>query len=446
MKAILLNDWKNLLRNKQLLVAIALFFAVGLYAIYYGNAEVQKQEKTITSVIEKEQKDIKTAIEKFKEPNFDVSWSIRRTIANYPNKLAALSLGQKDVFPYTKTVRAYGFYGSVFGSEIANPYKLLTGNFDLAFVFIFLLPLLLIALSYNLLSAEKENGTLSLILVNYISLKKLIFTKILFRFLLVLGFVILLFLIGLIAINAPMNSSTFSWFWAVIFYTVFWCCLIFYWVSWQQNSAFNALVLLGNWLFFVVLIPTFLNLYLQSTKPISSGANLQRELREITEKGWGVPKKENLVKFFAEKGEIDTTKINADMVNEIGLIYYMDKTAKPHFDEYKTQLVSQINASNTWSWLSPAMQTQTTLHQIAESDTDNYLRFLENTEKYYYQIRDFCDTQKLANKKFEKNDFEKIPKAEISSNKVFTDVMGYVKIIAFGLVFLLLGLVKINKK
>jgi ABC-2 type transport system permease protein len=243
-----------------------------------------------------------------------------------------------------------------------------------------------------------------------------------------------------------MTSYAFSWFLAVTFYTVFWCCLIFYWVSWQQNSAFNALVLLGNWLFFVVLIPTFLNLYLQSTKPISSGANLQRELREITEKGWSVPKKENLAKYFAEKGKIDTTKISADMVNEIGLIYYMDKAAEPHFDEYKDQLANQIDASNAWSWLSPAMQTQTVLNQIADSDTDNYLRFLENAEKYYYQIRDFFDRQKLANKKFEKNDFEKIPKAEISSNHGYIDSWGFVNIIAFGLAFLLLGLVKINKK
>jgi ABC-2 type transport system permease protein len=305
------------------------------------------------------------------------------------------------------------------------------------------MPLLLIALSYNLLSAEKENGTLSLILVNYISLKKLIFAKILFRFLLVLGFVILLFLIGLIAINAPMNSSTFSWFWAVIFYTVFWCCLIFYWVSWQQNSAFNALVLLGNWLFFVVLIPTFLNLYLQSTKPISSGANLQRELREITEKGWSVPKKENLAKYFAEKGKIDTTKISADMVHDLSLIYFMDKAAKPHFDEYKNQLTEQIEASNTWSWLSPAMQTQTILNQIADSDTDNYLRFLENAEKYYYQIRDFFDTQKLANKKFEKNDFEKIPKAEFGNASNRNTWPGFTSIIIFSILFVCLAWRKI---
>ncbi len=445
MKAILLNEWKNLSRNKQLLIAIALFFAVGLYAIYYGNSEIKKQQNTIALVLEKEQESINKAKESFKEPSFETSWGVRRTLANAPSPLTALSLGQRDVFPYTKTVRTYGLYSSMFSSEIANPYKLLTGNFDLAFVFIFLLPLLLIALSYNLLSAEKENGTLALILVNHISLKQLIFTKITFRFLLILGFIILLFFVGLLATNTPMNSHAFGWLIAIIAYTIFWACLIFYWVSWQQSSAFNALVLLGNWLFFVVLIPTFLNMYLESTKPVVSGANLQRELREITEQGWAVPKKENLAKFFTEKGKIDTTKIDAGMIHTIAMIYYMDKTAKPHFDEYKQQLAEQVQTANALSWLSPAIQTQTALNQIANSDTDAYLSFLENSESYYEELKAFFDTQKLNNQKFQKTDFDKIPKPEITASAGFIDLMGFIKILALGLVFLMLGWMRLRR-
>lgn len=445
MKAILLNEWKNLIRNKQLLVAITLFFTVGLYAIYYGHSEVKKQQNTIAVVLEKEQESINKAKESFKEPSFKTSWGVRRTLANAPSPLTALSLGQRDVFPYTKTVRTYGLYGTMFSSEIANPYKLLTGNFDLAFVFIFLLPLLLIALSYNLLSAEKENGTLALILVNHISLKQLIFTKITFRFLLILGFVILLFFVGLLATDTPMNSHAFSWLIAIIAYTVFWACVIFYWISWQKNSAFNALILLGTWLFFVVLIPTFLNMYLESTKPVVSGANLQRELREITEKGWAVSKKENLTKFFAEKGKVDTTKIDAGIVHEVALIYYMDKTAKPHFDEYKQQLAEQVKTSHSLSWLSPAIQTQTALNQIANADADAYLSFLENSESYYEDLKAFFDTQKLNNNKFQKTDFDKIPKPEITASVGLIDLAGFIKISAWGLMFLLLGWMKLGR-
>jgi ABC-2 type transport system permease protein len=444
MKAILLNDWKNLSRNKQLLIAIALFFAIGLYAIFYGNSEIQKQKNTIDLVLKKEQEDIKKAQAEFKEPTFETSWSIRRTISNPPTDLASLSLGQRDVFPYTKTVRAYGFYGGVFSSEIANPYKLLTGNFDLAFVFIFLLPLLLISLSYNLLSAEKENGTLSLILVNQISLKKLIFNKILFRFLIVLTFIFLLFLIGLFASGASLNGSSFTWFLSVIAYTIFWSCLIFYWISWQQNSAFNALILLGMWLFFVVLVPTFLNMYLESTKPIASGANLQRELREITEKGWEVPKKENLAKYFKEHGKIDTTKVAAGMVHEIALIHYMDQTAKPHFDEYRAQLANQVESSNAFSWLSPAVQTQTHLNQVASTDTDSYLHFLGKAETYYYLIKTFFDTQKLTNQKFQKTDFERIPKAVNETSIPKNGIGGLWIIILWSLVFLGMGVFRLK--
>ena len=43
-----------------------------------------------------------------------------------------------------------------------TPSHLLTGSFDLAFVIVYLYPLMLLALSYNILSGEQEQGTLAL--------------------------------------------------------------------------------------------------------------------------------------------------------------------------------------------------------------------------------------------------------------------------------------------
>ena len=48
------------------------------------------------------------------------------------------------------------------------------GRFDLAFVLIYLYPLLILALTYNLLSAEKEQGTLALALSQPVSLRTLV--------------------------------------------------------------------------------------------------------------------------------------------------------------------------------------------------------------------------------------------------------------------------------
>lgn len=66
-------------------------------------------------------------------------------------------------------------------SEIENPHRLLTGRFDLAFVLIYLYPLLILALAYNLLSIENEQGTLVLTLSQPVSVRTLVAAKVALR-------------------------------------------------------------------------------------------------------------------------------------------------------------------------------------------------------------------------------------------------------------------------
>ena len=71
-------------------------------------------------------------------------------------------------------------------TEIENPNRLLAGRFDLAFVIVFLYPLLILTLSYNMLSAEQEQGTLALTLSQPVSLRTLVSGKVLLRALVLL--------------------------------------------------------------------------------------------------------------------------------------------------------------------------------------------------------------------------------------------------------------------
>lgn len=48
-------------------------------------------------------------------------------------------------------------------AQLANPVKQLPGHLDLAFVVIYLLPLLCVGLCYNALAREKEVGTYALL-------------------------------------------------------------------------------------------------------------------------------------------------------------------------------------------------------------------------------------------------------------------------------------------
>ena len=99
-----------------------------------------------------------------------------------PVPLAALAVGQSDLLPYYYDVSIYT-NESTFqqNGEVENPLNLMVGRFDLAFVVIYLLPLLVLALSYNVLSEEREQGTLALTLSQPVSARSVVAAKLWFR-------------------------------------------------------------------------------------------------------------------------------------------------------------------------------------------------------------------------------------------------------------------------
>src|SRR3546814_6574788 len=76
------------------------------------------------------------------------------------------------LFPYTTLSDLDNF-------EIENPLNLMTGTFDISFVVIFLLPVFIIALTYDMLSGEKESGTLALAMTQPVSLRTFMAGKLL---------------------------------------------------------------------------------------------------------------------------------------------------------------------------------------------------------------------------------------------------------------------------
>lgn len=86
-----------------------------------------------------------------------------------PAPLLALSIGQTGLFPSQVKVTAAGRGTGSTPAEIANPLGLAVGAFDVEFVIVFLWPLAIIALTFDLLAGERERGTLQLLLAQPVS-------------------------------------------------------------------------------------------------------------------------------------------------------------------------------------------------------------------------------------------------------------------------------------
>ena len=105
-----------------------------------------------------------------------------RVAAKEPQPMSFVSTGQADMFThYIKPTVAGDDFALNF-TEMTSPVQLLFGSFDLAFVIVYLLPLLIIAFTYNVLSSEKDQGSLPLLASQPISIRKWVFQKLILRF------------------------------------------------------------------------------------------------------------------------------------------------------------------------------------------------------------------------------------------------------------------------
>lgn len=196
-------EWKSLWRSNLIKVLLVVVLGAGIYGIYFGKFEIDKQELRIAEVqqYERQQFDslliwaqLDTSIAEnkskyeFAMSPVGVGWTKHFTyyMTNETPALAGLCLGQRDLYPVYYGFNVTDLARQVNTAELANPMKLLTGNFDLSYVIVFLFPLLVVALFYNLYAGEREGGTLSLLQSQPVSLATILLSKALLRLVIVL--------------------------------------------------------------------------------------------------------------------------------------------------------------------------------------------------------------------------------------------------------------------
>ncbi|MEY4577873.1 MAG: hypothetical protein RL701_2576, partial [Pseudomonadota bacterium] len=213
--------------------------------------------------------------------------------------LGPLAIGQSDMFPDTYRVTTQSRVEFMYDSETENPWNLLTGRFDLAFVLTYLLPLFIFAWSYNLLAAEREQGTLRMLLAQPISLRTIVLGKVAVRATVLLLWVVAIPVVVILigrhdARNGAGLTLLGSWVGLIAAYSLFWFALAVLVDSFAKSSALNALVLVSSWVLLVLVVPVALNLVASLVSPAPSRAELATQTRLTTI--------DNLRRFAAQFG------------------------------------------------------------------------------------------------------------------------------------------------
>jgi ABC-2 type transport system permease protein len=281
------HELRSLQRDGILLIALGVFGVSLLAATFSGRQWAQRQAEIVSEVVKEdatryefvtarlldiEQKRY-VATDPYEDPSrpsIAGGWMAHRFATMAPGPLTALTTGHSDLRPLYagSTIWSVAWPSwlnrrvLVGDSEIDNPLNLVTGRFDLAFVVVYLLPLLIITLTYGVIADEREGGTLALVASQGVGLPALISAKLLARAMVVAVAVLIIALASVAAMTTRDLAGYVRlgmWLTTAVSYATLWFALAAVAITLRGTAATNAMRLASTWVAIVVVLPVSLN-------------------------------------------------------------------------------------------------------------------------------------------------------------------------------------------
>lgn len=427
---VLLAEWRWMIQAGLLTVLIPVFLLISAFGIHYGRTVVkdrmnaqdslqQHYQHNRAQLIQLVQSDTTTA-----QGKTDYIMGSHPAVADYrlqahswhpPGSFAVMATGLSDLARNAYPVTLSTNYTPQ-EEKLNNPLKLLTGNFDMAFVFVYLLPLLVIVFNYNLLSQEKELGTMSLLMLQSGNPATLLLLRLFIRFLVLAAVVALLTWAGLLwspVRQSPQPGQVIAWLGVLWAYLAFWTALTWFILSWNGSSAMNAMCMTGTWLLLLIMLPSFFALAFSDARLDNDGAVLAAEQREIEWDTWELSQKQLLDSFYTAHPQYRDAHAYDTLTNDgrRAVAYYelVAQRVKRLLSEETTARSAALSAVAVSYPANPAVYAQSLLNRIAGTDVTDYEYFRQQTTTFQEQWERFFWTFYFEKKPVDVAAYHRLP-------------------------------------
>lgn len=436
LRLVVRHELRVLMADRTLWIVSLILLALVGYGLYNGAARVERDDKRIAELLDTQAKAQPPLLEQLKritagqeqpepfanpaDPSNMGSGLGARWAVMPAAPLAAAAVGQSDLFPNHYQVTYRSKIRFIHDTEIENPWNLLSGNFDLAFVIIYLLPLMIFALCHNLLALEREQGTLKILLSQPLGLLTLVAGKVAVRAAALMVPAVLIPVVALAALRAGSAGGVpvepLAW-WAalVIGYAAFWFAGAVWVNTLGKSSAANAVILMCAWAVLVLIAPVVLNLLVSLASPVPSRTELATRTRVVTTE---------VLNRYAHLLRVDYNYVNQpqvlvpkdgkiDVPSRMRAFYKMnadvDREIQPDLDRFETQLAKQHHLVNTIGFISPAIVAFEGMTDLAGTGARRYAHFMGQIDAHHRAWKSFFIPKIDASRAIAPEDFDMIP-------------------------------------
>ncbi|PQJ72741.1 DUF3526 domain-containing protein [Polaribacter butkevichii] len=381
---------KQFFRSKTVLLAFGILMILGILSIGTGKQFLTQKQEVIAKTTIQQKKHIETQSHLHKDDLGLLLYYLKFSFINPVNSLAGISIGQSDLNSHIQNVTILNLEGQKYDTDLVNPMRLHVGNLDISFLIIFLFPLIIISLNFNILSEEIENGTWKMIVIQGKSSFQYLLKKLSIRVFFVLAILGVLLLLTKIILDIPFSKGFLQIVIMSYLYVLFWYSICFFVILLRKSSNTNAIVLLSSWLILVVFLPVLVNNYVTNKYPVEEAFTMTIKQRDEYHKKWDTDKKETLDKFYAHYPQFSEYKLQEEGFS--WLWYYAmqqmgDDESKQERDAMYNKIEKREKLSKNIAQFFPPLQVQLAMNDIANTSLTHQVNFLNATTKFHEEMR-----------------------------------------------------------
>ena len=368
-------ELNHFLKTKTKVVSFLFFILACIYSLFNGFQLHDKQLNTIKNIKEQETESLAKVLNWFENDLSgpedrswvditDPYWAIRYSptyVIKEPSLLLPLGIGQAEQYGYYQKLSIWSSpLDNDIVEEISNYERLINGNIDFSFLILFLLPLLIIILTYNVRGLESDLKFHDLVSVQVGDYKKWVFYRLLFYA------VLILFSVDCLFLSVAIINNVFSYqFFELIILSNFYILIYFisfYLIIIKSNGSISvAFNMIALWLTFCVLVPGAVHQYINLKYP----TNYMTDFLDAN-----------------RKDTYDVFKLSKEELNEQLIEIYPELLLSKHA---KDSVINRTIVRNTMS----AIVNQINVNAIEKINQQNFSKNNLITKAYFFNPLSF---------------------------------------------------------
>ena len=404
---------KMMLRKRGAVLPLLGYLLLSIIAIVNGSLwfdHLQESSALQRTLFEQHLEEVQTT-QATKSPG-SLAYGLKAPASFEPSPWSVLFSGETREHLLQMRVRMLAVQGQIHATPLSNLEHLKLGWFDMTFLWLYIMPMLVGLMTITLLAEDKVSGRLGLVGSFVESKNAYIVQRLMPRFVIFAVINLLTLLAAFILVPLAFDGTFLIVMGALLLYQTFWFFISYLIIAAGKTATQNILMYLSVWAVFTIVLPSLNFMANLDSKNLNTGIEMLFTQRQVMNDSWDKNMQAELDTYLEKHPEWNPTeRLGPEF--DWKWYYAMQHTSDDSVTELAgtyRETINQAASVNGINLLSPTLMMQSLLQRIANSDAWAYQDFVRQVEQWHdKQLRQFWYPHFFFKKPWNIENLKKLP-------------------------------------